>query len=93
MREYIVICRWIVNSPDLGLQSSRLKETPPHSHNTSWDQRTSWIKERGNLCKGYQPGNVRSLDIKNDVCTYVTNCFSAHERVILVFIFRIEKQQ
>ena len=27
-------------------------------------------------------------DIENNVCTQVTNCFSTHKRVILVFIFR-----
>ena len=32
-------------------------------------------------------------EIENNVCTQVTNCFSAHERVILVFISQGAKQQ
>ena len=31
--------------------------------------------------------------IENNVCTSVTNCFNAHERVILVFIFWVAKQR
>ena len=31
--------------------------------------------------------------IENNVCTVVTNCFIAHERVILVFISRVAKQR
>ena len=31
--------------------------------------------------------------IENNVCTRVTNCFSAHERVILVFISRVVQQR
>ena len=33
------------------------------------------------------------IEIENNVCTRVTNCFSAHERVILVFSSWIAKQR
>ena len=35
----------------------------------------------------------QGLFIENKVCTRVTNCFSAHERVIFVFISRVAKQR
>ena len=37
-------------------------------------------------------GCLQIGDIENRVCTRVTNCFSADERVILVFMSRVAKQ-
>ena len=39
------------------------------------------------ICYRVNPMKYR----ENNVCTQVTNCFSAHERVILVFISRVAK--
>ena len=36
---------------------------------------------------------TKALDIENNVSTRVTNCFSAHERVILVVISRVAKKK
>ena len=41
----------------------------------------------------YSFGSTGHVDKVINVCTRVTNCFSAHERVILVFISGVAKQR
>ena len=62
--------------------------SPRTSSGTQCDQqRYHSLKDIGlRIDHQHRPGVAY---IENDVCTQVTNCFSAHERVILVLISRV----
>ena len=48
--------------------------------------------KRGGSKTTCEVGQERMSTIENNVCTRATNCFRAHETVILVFISRLAKQ-
>ena len=85
---FYLICAWIngwVNNREAG----DLK-----CHRAHWGVSVLYGKYKGLRYQATASINANKKEyIQNSACARVTNCFSAHERVILVFISRVAKQK